>query len=211
MKRFDKIKCWIKYKVFRVKRTSEQTQEFWNKAENDNWETYSTGIEKSEFLWNLLHIIPLTFNDRILELGCNIGRNLNHLQSKGYKTLVGVELNQEAIKARARIYPKLKATIYPYPIEMYFRLSTKNCELIFTMAVLEHLPEESEWVFAEMVKRTKYILTIEDEKSINKICFPRNYKKIFEDLGMEQIYECGCEGVHPTLTKNFRARIFKRG
>ena len=76
------------------------------------------------------------------------------------------------------------------------------------MAVLEHLPKESEWIFEKMVKHSKHIITIEDEKSINKICFPRNYKKIFEDLGMKQIYECDCQNVHPTLTEKFRARVF---
>jgi len=204
MTKYNKLKCWIKYKVFHIKRTPEQTQEFWNKAEDDNWNKYKEGIEKSEFLGSLLHLIPLTFNDSILELGCNVGRNLNYLRTKGYKNLTGVELNKEAVKNSLKGFK-----IFDSSIEDFLKKSETKYGLIFTMAVLEHLPKKSEWVFAEMSKRAKYILTIEDEKSLNKICFPRNYKKIFESLGMKQIYECGCEGVHLTLTKGFKARVFQ--
>jgi len=204
MTKYDQFKCWIKYRLFHKKRTLKQTQEFWNKAEGDNWNKYKEGIGKSKFFHNLIAFIPLSKHTRILELGCNVGRNLNYLRSKGFTNLTGIELNSEAVKNSLKGFK-----IFNSSIEDYLRNFENKYDLIFTMAALEHLPQESEWIFAEMVKRAKHIITIEDEHSLNKICFPRNYKKIFESLGMKQIYECDCEGVHPTLTKNFRARVFQ--
>lgn len=210
MTKIDSLKCWIKYALFRKARKRKDIQEFWQKAENDNWEKYTTGIEKSIFLANLTKKIPLRKDAKILELGCNIGRNLVCLQSIDYTNISGVELNKEAVKQSKKVYPKLKAKIINSTIEDFMSNNFGRYDLIFTIAVLEHIPKESEWIFQSMSTHAKYIITIEDEKSINKICFPRNYKTIFESFGMKQIYETTCDNIHPTLTKNFKARIFRR-
>ncbi len=209
-KKFNQFKCWIKYKVLKLKRRPETTRKFWKEAKNDSWGTYLVGEEKSEFLLRLVKKLRLSFSAKILELGCNVGRNLNYLYRAGYRNAGGIELNEEAVKMSSKFFPRLRNKIALNTIEDYFlnRGEKETWDIIFTMAVLEHLPKESEWVFAEMVKCTKYIITIEDEKSINKVCFPRNYKKIFEDLGMREIYHIDCNNVHPSLTENFVARIF---
>ncbi len=209
MTKFDYFKCWIKYKVFHKQRKPKDVQEFWKKAENDSWKNYSQGIEKSIFLANLIERLPSLKDCKILELGCNVGRNLAYLESVGCKRLYGVELNKDAIEASKKIYPGLKAKIFNSTIEDFMQTHFEQYSLIFTMAVLEHIPQESEWIFASIAARSYYIVTIEDEKSISKICFPRNYKTIFERLGMQQIYETGCNEVHRSLTKNFKARIFQ--
>ena len=42
----------------------------------------------------------------------------------------------------------------------------ERCDLVFTMAVLEHIHLDSEWVFSEMARiAKKYLITIEDEKN----------------------------------------------
>ncbi len=209
-KKFNQFKCWIKYKVLKLKRRPEATRKFWEEAKNDSWRNYLVGQEKSEFLLRLIKKLRLGFSAKILELGCNIGRNLNYLSSAGYKNVGGMELNEEAVKMSSMFFPRLRNKIALTTIEDYFlyKKGSERFKLIFTMAVLEHLPKESEWVFAEMVKCAKYIITVEDERSINKVCFPRNYKKIFEDLGMREVYHIGCNNVHPSLTESFVARIF---
>lgn len=210
MTKIDNLKCWIKYKLLHIARKRKDIREFWQRAENDNWKKYSEGKEKSIFLVSLIKMLSLHKGARILELGCNVGRNLSYLQSIGYINLFGVELNKKAVAVSEKLYLNLvKAKIANDTIEHYILYNTEHYDLIFTMAVLEHIPKESEWIFKYMVRHGDYIITIEDEKSINKICFPRNYKKIFESLGMRQIYETDCINVHPTLTKNFRARMFR--
>jgi len=114
MTKYDQFKCWIKYRLFHKKRTLKQTQEFWNKAEGDNWNKYKEGIGKSKFFHNLIAFIPLSKHTRILELGCNVGRNLNYLRSKGFTNLTGIELNSEAVKNSLKGFKIFNSSIEDY-------------------------------------------------------------------------------------------------
>ena len=103
------------------------------------------------------------------------------------------------------------AKIYNLPLEEIIQ-EFKDCQfgIVFTMAVLEHIHTDSEWIFPEMARITeKYLITIEDERSLSWRHFPRKYKKIFESLGMKQIQEFSCSEVNG-LKSNFFARIFKK-
>ena len=56
---------------------------------------------------------------RILELGCNVGRNLEYLFSSGFQNLSAVEINENAIKLMKERYPDMasKSVIYRGTIE----------------------------------------------------------------------------------------------
>jgi len=78
------------------------------------------------------------------------------------------------------------------------------------MAVLEHIPTESEFIFGEMCRITRHLLiTIEDEQGISWRHFPRNYQRVFESLGLKQIEEINCVKVSG-LGEDFIARVFKK-
>ncbi len=76
------------------------------------------------------------------------------------------------------------------------------------MAVLEHIHYKSNWIFNEMIRISKYILTIEDELSISDRHFPRNYKKIFSN-NMTQIFYEDCSYIKG-FNKGFKTRLFKK-
>src|SRR3989338_4703446 len=57
---------------------------------------YATGQERSEALYQVVKRYA-GVSASILELGCNVGRNLDYLFSKGYKDLTGVDINEKAI------------------------------------------------------------------------------------------------------------------
>ena len=62
-------------------------------------------------------------------------------------------------------------------------------DVVYTMAVLMHIHPDSEFIFKEITRITKdRLIVIEDEKCISPRHFPRNYKSVFENLGMRQIY-----------------------
>ena len=78
------------------------------------------------------------------------------------------------------------------------------------MAVPEYIHKDSEWVFAEMARITKNLLvTIEDERGSSWRHFPRNYRKVFERLGMKQTEDLNCHGVDG-LSAAFYARVFEK-
>lgn len=103
--------------------------------------------------------------------------------------------------------------VYNKPIEdSIHNFEYNSFDLVFTMAVLEHIHTDSEFIFPHIVRITKKILvTIEDEKGISRRHFPRNYKKVFESLMMRQIEEISCRKIQVCgLNRNFVARIFKK-
>jgi hypothetical protein len=149
----------------------------------------------------------------ILEIGCNVGRNLKALHSAGYTKLNGIEISKNAVNLMKESYPEMvkNLIIHNKPVESIIKeFSQGEFDVVYTMAVLEHIHTESEWIFSDMVKITKDILiTIEDEHSFGERHFPRRYKKVFESIGMKQIEIFECEKVIG-LNKNFYGRIFKK-
>ena len=83
-------------------------------------------------------------------------------------------------------------------------------DIVFTMAVLEHIHTDSEWIFTEMARITKtHLITIEDERGISWRHFPRDYKKVFEQLGLVQIEEIDCSKID-RLGDGVYARVFQK-
>lgn len=128
---------------------------------------------------------------RILEPGCNVGRNLNYLFQAGFRNLEGIEISKDAVELLSRSYPEMARhiTIYNKSIEeIVSSLEDDAYDIVFTMAVLQHIHTESEWIFPEWVRITKsFLITMENENYISWRHFPRNYQKVFEPLGMKQV------------------------
>jgi len=173
-----------------------------NTQGNDNSpERYLTFKDRSLFLDDVFKEFVFK-SDSILELGCNSGRNLIHLQELGYKNLSGVDINPNAIEMCPK-YLKL----FCEPIETFVE-KMDNYNVIFTMATFQHLPEASSFIFPIIAQKTEMLITVEDELSVGDYHIGRNYQDVFERLGMKQIklYE-EVKG----QTKDFKGRVFKHG
>lgn len=159
-------------------------QDYWRNpvTGNNNPRTYVKDTSgKKEMLLAVMEKYA-SKKDSILEIGCNIGRNLNVLFEAGYTNLTGVEINEDAVKMGKDLFPNLKADIRIGAIEDLLSDLPKH-DVIFSIAVFEHIPTESEWVFEEIEKKVKKVLiTIEDEKNQSWKHFPRNYKEVFKNL-----------------------------
>ncbi len=162
----------------------------------------------------LTHLIAryLDTEARILEIGCNAGRNLNHLFSSGFRNLKGIEINPKAVELMGDLYPEMArdAKIYNSPVEDVIRTIPDNrYDCVFTMAVLMYIHWDSDWIFPEIARITKDILvTIEREEASYDNGFARNYRDVFERLGMTQLEEINCEVVE-SFGGVFKARILK--
>lgn len=153
---------------------------------------------------------------RVLEIGCNVGRNLNSLRLAGWTDLSGIEISESAVNVMKQAYPEMaaRATIYNAPVEDVIKqFADRQFNVVFTMAVLEHIHPDSEWVFAEMARITdKLLITVENESRSSWRQFARNYRSIFEALGLEQVEEVFCEPFTNELnfTIPYVARVFRR-
>ena len=125
----------------------------------------------------------------------------------------GIEISEAAVQLLRQSFPEMARStkIHNAPVEEIIKaFEDDEFDIVFTMAVLEHIHRDSEWIFAEMIRITKnYLITIEDEKGISWRHFPRSYRKVFEPLGMIQIEEHGCDSV-ARLGSDVYARVFKK-
>lgn len=142
--------------------------------------------ERSEYIVSLI----CDYVDKkasIIELGCNAGRNLDTLYHSGLRNLTGVDISAKAIEYGLNKYQSMvNITTHKSSIEDVIKI-LPDFDMMFTMAFLEHVHNDSEWILGEIVKRCKYLLTIEDEIHRTIRHTPRNYKEVFESLGMKQI------------------------
>ena len=169
------------------------------------------GWVRSYHLYDLIsELIPREQKPRVLELGSNVGRNLLMLRFGGYQDLTGIELSKSAVNLMRKTFPTaITIKILVGEIEkLMYDLRSRSFDIVFTMAVLEHLPVESEHVFKEMARVTNtYLITIEDEKCTSWRHFPRQYDKIFKRVGMKQVM---AEKNLVGLSKSFVCRVFKK-
>jgi len=147
---------------------------------------------KSEALLKKIYSINKDKTLPVLEIGCNAGRNLNYLFESGFTNLYGIEINPTAIKILKEKFPEMgsKTKFFIGALEDEIEKITNNqIYLTFTMGVFQHIHPESNWVFKEISRITSnYIITFENE-SLYTIGgnFPRDYGKIFTELGWKLI------------------------
>lgn len=168
---------------------------------------------RSSFLVRLLeaHVPPPA---SVLEVGCNVGRNLEALRQRGFRPLAGLEINRRAVRVLRRTYRELAADacITTGPAEDTIRLiPSLGFDVVFAFAVLEHLPPTSEAIFGEMVRvARRAIVTVEDEVSGSGQSarhFRRDYGTVFSSLGINQVESVQCSESEG-LDQNFVARVF---
>ena len=186
---------------------------FWRDPNATNRpEQYIEHTDRSAFLLEFAGPY-LAADSRILEIGCNVGRNLAHLYDAGYRRLAGIEINGDALDALRRTYPEMAASadLINAPVEDAIRtLGDGSFDVVFTMAVLEHIHPDSEWIFGEIVRIAgSAVVTIEDEQHVSQRHVPRDYGAIFESLGLQQV-------AHRSLDRDmgfggpYEARAFRK-
>lgn len=193
--------------------TRNKVQKYWqNPPDKENSpEAYAKHTERSDYLLSLMGKY-VGKQDSILEIGCNVGRNLNALFNSGYKNLTGVEISKRAIEESRRQYPHLEVTLRNSSVEDWVK-EKDEYDCIFSMAVMVHLPYESDWVLKEISKKTrKVLITIEDEENITWKHFPRNYGEIFTKFGWKQIFaeDLYKEGSFGESARGYITRVFIR-
>ena len=153
---------------------------------------YASVTRTSEYLFEQVSALPhISKQSLILEIGCNVGRNLNYLFKQGYHNIFGIEISQRAVKLMKEQYPEMSkyVTILHGSVEdEIVKLKDNQFDLTFSNAVLMHLHPSSNWIFKEMSRITsKYVRTMEVENLYYYGVFPRDYQIIFEQFGWKMI------------------------
>jgi SAM-dependent methyltransferase len=156
---------------------------------------YSTAPKWSSRSQTIINILSplITKEYSILEIGCNLGRNLNHLWHAGYKSLRGIEISEHAVKRLRIEYPSLATTpvdIGPAEVSIQ-KYGSNSVDVIFTMATLEQLHPDCRFLFKEIARvARKYVLAIEPRQGHRShMQYPWDMKDEFTVVGLTFIDE----------------------
>jgi SAM-dependent methyltransferase len=164
---------------------------FWRQPtpEGNSPDAFVSPVGRSKALLELLSDLPT--DARILEVGCNVGRNLAHLYDHGYRHLEGVEISPHAVELLRKTYPPIAdVPVHLGPAEDVLPdMATDSFDLVFTMAVIEHIHPDSSAVFDHMVRIGRSILSIEPPGRRSHRQYPHDVAEIFRSRGMTLVTE----------------------
>lgn len=170
----------------------DSLHDFWRQPSPDGNDPngYLLPVHRSQALLRLVSPWLPTDAD-VLEVGCNVGRNLAYLRDNGYSSLSGIEISPTAVGLLRQNYPQLAdADIRCGPAEVeLLSYSDAQFDLVFTMAVLEHIHPSSSVVFDEMVRVGREILAIEPRGSASHRQHPHDIVELFVSPGMLLVSE----------------------
>lgn len=181
-------RTFARYVARRYRRMDKQAtlHEFWRQPAppGNNPKDYIRATGRSRALLELISDLPK--DARILEVGCNVGRNLAHLYNNGYTKVEGIEINPHAVELLRTTFPQLaESEIHVGAAgEVLPKFADDEFDLVYTMAVLEHIHPDESVVFSEMARIGKQVLAIEPEGRLSHRQFPHDIPKIFGGLGL---------------------------
>lgn len=194
------------------KLTRDQAHQFWKNPNRKNQpDRYAAASpERSLALVTYVQrLVPPTA--KILEIGCNTGRNLHYLYQAGYQNLSAIEINANAVTNLRNVFPDTagRAAIKVGPAEETLpAFRDQEFDLVFSMAVLVHIHPDSDHIFTEMARITRKVLVLEDEKTTDsERHYPRDYNKVFTNLNYKEVFY---EPNIPGLGAVYVGRAFER-
>ena len=199
---------------------AQETHDFWRNPKKHyhhiSTEDYRKGGDRSVRLVELFNKY-CSKTDKILDLGCSVGRNLHYLYEAGYKNLTGVEINPRAVELGKEYYPNTvaKIPVICSTIEDYLiHVPENSFDVVFTMTVLMHIHPSSLWIFGKIPHITKkHLIIVEEEEIVSETVFPYDFKAMFEECGVKQIHE-ECVDEENTVGSNveikIQYRVFKK-
>lgn len=182
---------------------------YWRTAGGDNapGEYAVASPTRAAFLLGLVRALePRPFS--VLEVGCNVGRNLEILRREGIPHLAGIDVRDCSVEMEEH-FPELAASALfwwrPAAVALKY-LNEDVFDVVFSLAALMHMAEDSIMVEMSRVARN-HVITIEIEDRGWPLFYPRDYRAVFEGLGFRQIYEQ--VAMDEPLNK-YIARLFER-
>ena len=173
----------------------EAQHDYWRAPpDSSNQPTHYANVDPSRaaHLRELLTIADVPLSASILEVGCNVGRNLADLANHGWANLAGIDISQDALDEARIQFPELAdVPLTCAPLEDALpQLGDGSIDVVFAMAVLEHIHYDSNVVLDEIARVAAFaVVTIENEQEASVRHFPRNYRTVFEQRGLRQVHE----------------------
>jgi len=163
----------------------EKLHDFWRQPApaGNAPESFIDLVGRSQALAKLMADLPPSA--RILEVGCNVGRNLAHLRDIGYTRLEGIEISPHAVEMLRSTYPQLADV--PVHVgaaeEVLPGLETESFDLVFTMALILAIHPDNAAAFDHMARVARSILAIEPAGFSSRNYYPHDVPAMFTSRG----------------------------
>jgi SAM-dependent methyltransferase len=162
----------------------------WGPATRAYWEAYPTSHfqELSEtchtLLQEVMRVAP-DLNTSILDMGCNVGRHLNHLHERGYRNLRGVDFSSTAIAQMATRYPQMRATseIYQMSFQRFLRSIDDPVDVAYTRGATFELVHPSFPLIERLCAKVRRHIVLALQESAHY--YPRCWEYEFARQGFE--------------------------
>ena len=195
----------------------EELLEYWKyPSEENNPAKYTQQVDRTKYLVELINMVDKEFYPsdkrlKILELGCNVGRNLFHIEGNICCDLSAIEINEYAVKLGKKVYRGLSnVKFYVGNVETEIRKIPKQ-NIIISMAVLQHIHKSKiKRLCKDISERTEILVLIENETYKSERHNKNNYKKIFERYGFKEIYYNFSMSRYGFIQKGFLTRILRK-
>jgi SAM-dependent methyltransferase len=150
---------------------------------------YLVPVARSKALLEMISDLPA--DSRILEVGCNVGRNLAYLHDHGYRNVEGIEINPHAVAMLRESFPQLADNaIHLGPAGEHLPgFADDSYDLVFTMAVIEHIHPDEAFIFDDFVRVSPRVLSIEPKRRHTHRQFPHDVEQVFTSRGMTLLWE----------------------
>ncbi len=144
--------------------------------------------------------IELDPESRILEIGCGSGRWCQRLRLRGQRSVVGLDIGQRQLAANRRHYGAAPWFVAGIGSRLPFRDASQ--ELVYTVAVLHHLPREQQGQALDEIRRVLrpggalFVLESTETDSTSPHLFPRpldGWVDLLEDHGFKVRERAGQE------------------
>jgi SAM-dependent methyltransferase len=153
--------------------------------EGDVPEDFIGPVGRSEALCRLMENVPK--DAWILEIGCNVGRNLAYLRERGYAKLKASEISPHTVDLLRRTYPSLSdvpVSVGPAQARLV-TLADKSFDLVFATAVLVAIHPDHSAVRGHMARIAREILTVEPRGFSSRNYYPHDVPAVFPARGFE--------------------------
>jgi SAM-dependent methyltransferase len=151
-------------------------------------EAYAESTNNWDAEWMLSTALKHVPTGTVLEFGCNAGRVLHYFAER-YK-VIGLELNPKAVELARQTFPNLREArlLVGNGEETLRTLPTGSVDVSYSSHALRHVGPSLILSIAQELTRvtTKLLIISEDEGTWDTLNFPRNYRRLFEQMGWHQ-------------------------
>ena len=183
------MKKYLKTRNGQSSMNENEQMDFWRGRFGDEYiernsddfdESFKKKFGITRTLLNKQFLSKLDRNTRILEVGCNIGKQLSLLNAIGFDNLWGIEINKKALDIAKQ--NKNINVIFGSATDIPFK--DGFFDLVFTSGVLIHIPPDSlDTVMSEMHRATgRYIWGFEYfSEKLEEIEYRGNKNKLWKN------------------------------